>query len=93
MKQLNSETWPACIHFTEVASPVDPRLVTLGELLDVKGHRIWACYGRTQVEIVTAAAAWLDDCHGRAGHTPPIMVDQSRPYQDLAAAIQRQVQA
>lgn len=81
------------IHFTENASPVDPHLVLYGELRDANDKRIWAGYGRSQAEILARAAAWLDDCHGRAGHTPLIAVDQSWPFPLLAESIQHQVQA
>lgn len=92
MELYNRSTQPVRIHFTENTSPVDPRLTLLGELLDASGRRVWAGYGRHQAEILAHAAAWLDDCHGRAGHTPPIAVDQSWPFPLLAQNIQLQVQ-
>lgn len=93
MGLYDNSTQPVHIHFTENASPVDPRLVLLGELRDASGKRVWAGYGRHQAEILAHAASWLDDCHGRAAHTPPIAVDQSWPFPLLAEAIQHQVQA
>lgn len=83
---------PVYVHFVDQVSPIDPRLQLMGELRDAAGRRVWAMFGRHQAEILAHAAAWMDDCHGRAAHTPPIIVDQSWPYPDLAAAIQRQVQ-
>ena len=84
---------PMYIRFVDQVSPIDPRLQLLGELCDAKGARVWAGYGRHQAEILAHAAAWLDDCHGRATHTPAITVDQTWPYPELAENIQRQVQA
>lgn len=94
MNQLYMFAAPSIrIRFTETPSAVDPRLVLRGELLDSNGARIWAGYGRTQVEILQHAAAWLDDCHGRAGHTPVILADESWPgTRRLAESIQREVQ-
>ena len=92
MELYNHSTQPVHIHFTENTNPVDPRLTLLGELLDTSGRRVWAGYGRHQAEILAHAAAWLDDCHGRAAHTPPIVVDQSWPFPLLAQNIQLQVQ-
>ena len=93
MGLYDNSTQSVRIHFTENASPVDPRLILLGELRDASGKRVWAGYGRHQAEILAHAAAWLDDCHGRAAHTPPIVVDQSWPFPLLAQNIQLQVQA
>ena len=93
MELYDNSTQSVHIHFTENASPVDPRLALLGELLDSNGRRVWAGYGRHEAEILTHAAAWLDDCHGRAAHTPSIVVDQSWPFPLLAESIQHQVQA
>lgn len=93
MEIFNHYSPPVSIHFTETASPVDPRLTLRGELVDVNGRRTWAGFGRTQADILRAAAAWLDDCHGRAGHTPAIAVDQSWPFPLLAQSIQHEVQA
>lgn len=64
MGLYGNSTQPVHIHFTENASPVDPRLVLLGELRDASGKRVWTGYGRHQAEILAHAASWLDDCHG-----------------------------
>lgn len=93
MEIFNHHSPAVSIHFTEVASPVDPRLTLCGELLDANGRRAWAGFGRTQSDILRAAATWLDDCHGRAGHTPAILVDDTWPVPGLAASIQQEVQA
>lgn len=93
MELFDHSVRPVRIRFTENASPVDPRLGTVGELIDDKGDRVWACFGRNQVEIFQRAAEWLDDCHGRAGHTPEIIVDDTWACpQGFAASLQQEVQ-
>lgn len=80
------------ITFVRTAHPVDPRLTVHGELKDLKGRRFWAGWGQSEADILRHAAEWLDDCHGRAAHTPPILTDETWPFDGLADAIQREVQ-
>ena len=80
------------IHFERVANPIDKRLALHGQLLDRNGRRTWAGWGETEADILAHAAAWWDDCHGRAAHTPEIRVDETWPHPVLARTIQRTVQ-
>jgi hypothetical protein len=83
---------PVRAHFTRVASPTDPRLKLLGELIDDTGRRVWAGFGQHEAEILAHAAAWFDNSHGRAAHTPLIEVDETWPHPLLARVIQETVQ-
>jgi hypothetical protein len=80
------------IRFTRIQSPVDVRLHMVGELEDTSGRRVWAGWGANEAEILEKATAWLDDCHGRADHTPLIkLAPGGFLNEDLANAIQRGV--
>lgn len=62
------------VEFIEQVSPVDPRLGLRAELRDDKGARFWTTFGDNKTELFERAACWLDDCHGRCGHTPGIWI-------------------
>ena len=83
------------IEFIEQVSPIDPRLGLRAELRDDKGARFWTAFGDDKTTLFERAAGWLDDCHGRCGHTPSIAVaGDARPEQWAAAEYrvqQRQV--
>lgn len=80
------------ITFTRQVSPIDARFCLLAELRDSQGRRFWAAWGTQETELFERAACWLDDCHGRAGHTPPIMLGPVGVSVQVFSMIERDAQ-
>ena len=82
------------IIFIEQQAAIDPRLTLRAELLDDKGARFWVAFGSNKTTLFEKAVGWLDDCHGRCGHTPTIHVGKwARELSGNAGWIQHEVQA
>lgn len=79
--------------FERVERPLHPALTVIGQIVDGAGARVWAGWGSPDdmAGLYTKAAEWLDDCHGRAGHTPllPVIGDEAgrEPWHDIQAAV------
>lgn len=71
------------LKFTEVDYPMHPALHLIAELVGPDGgqlappRRFWAAWGNSKTDLFEKAVQWLDNCHGRAGHTPSIIVSDS----------------